>query len=371
MEEKRTASYQPLLISRRDLLKIIAVNLMILGYDARMVASKIPVPKGIYAVTNTANWIMEDGKRRNLFEIDFVDGVTNYTRWAEIEKEEGSYDWKSFERMIKEAADNNKKLSYNIISGNHAPDWVYNKAGVHGYEYFNSRKNKRVRTYLPWVESGKNRALNSGLLKIWDKTILSFAKHLHNHPLKDSIAYVAITGGPTSNGLEIIWAASDYNEFSKLNWDEEVEGLFIHFWMKVIDIFMEYMPDVPLGLAFTDLFGVNMFGISRRNIEISKTIVDYALKVSKIHNATVVPMGLWLGNIDPDDLRNHPLVRLIRSFNVSFALQGGLSTLHKKDMEKMLSLAEDIKSSWIELWHSDILNEDYSRIIKDTRRRIS
>lgn len=364
-------------MNRRDFLILSAINLGMLVFDRGISNAGLkpkptprPLRQGIYAVTNTANWVIQNGKRRNLFEIEFVDGVTNYARWADIEKEEGKYNWNGLDRMIKEAAGSNKKLSYNIISGNHAPDWIYQGHGISPYEYSIPHRNKRVKTFLPWVNLKGKREINRPVLEIWEKTIASFAGHIKNHSLRDRIAYVAITGGPTGNGLEIMWAGGSYQEFRRLDWDEEAKGIFIQFWMRLIDIYIKYFKDIPLGLAFTDLFGFRFPGISNRDTEIPQTIVDYAIKSAKINNALIIPMGLWLGNIEPEELRKHPLLKMIQGFSTPFALQGGLSTPDKKNLKNMLSLSADIKTSWVELWHSDILNKDYADVINKARNSI-
>lgn len=364
-------------MNRRDFLILSAINLGMLVFDRRISNAGLkprpaprPLPQGIYAVTNTANWVLRDGKRHNLFEVSFVDGVTNYARWADIEKEQGKYNWNGLDRMIKDAAGNNKKLSYNIISGNHVPDWIYQGHGISPYQYSIPHRNKRVKTFLPWVNLNGKREINRPVLEIWEKTIAAFAGHINNHPLKDRIAYVAITGGPTGNGLEIMWAGGTYQEFRELDWDEEAKGVFIQFWMRLIDIYIKYFKDIPLGLAFTDLFGFRFPGIRNRDTEIPKTIVDYAIKSAKINNALIIPMGLWLGNIEPEELRKHPLLKMIQRFNLPFSLQGDIITPEKRILNNMLSLATDIKASWVELWHSDILNKDYVPIINNARNSI-
>lgn len=378
-----TSSDTIILLDRREFIIIAAMNLAALFLDVKTVRAcqtdppvksdynKKLLPKGIHAVTNTANWIIKDEKRINLFEIDFVDGLVNYARWADIEKEEGEYDWTSFDRMIKEASSNRKTLSYNIISGNHAPDWLYQKHGIYPYEYYIPPKNKSLKTFLPWVNIEGKRVLNTSVLEIWENTISSFGQYIHNHPLRDAVSYVAITGGPTGNGLEVAWPKGTFDEFQKLNWDEEAEELLVQFWMKLTDIFIRHIPaEIPLGLAFTDSFGINLSGTVRRNIVIPKRIVDYALETSRSQNRIIVPMGLWLGNIETDDLKSHPLIKLIMGFKTPFALQGDVRTLKKRHLKKMLSRAVDINASWIELWHSDIINKRYKRIIRKTGNRI-
>ncbi|MDO8426804.1 MAG: hypothetical protein Q7T24_04760, partial [Deltaproteobacteria bacterium] len=246
---------------------------------------------------------------------------------------------------------------------------VYGEPGILGLQRLScGGADTTKKTYLPWVVENGRRSLNTPFLRIWDKTVTAFAEFIHSHPLKGRVSYIAITGGPTSNGLEIMWNSN----FSSpdLNWDREAEDLFIRFWKGVIDIFIKNFPDIPLGLAFTDIFGSNTLCEPGRNTDIPGQIVNYALKSAEANKAAVVPMGLWLGNISPANLRGHPLVRLMKSFNAPFAYQGHLFTATKEGLQAMLDFAVEERAPWVELWHSDIINDGYAGIIKEARNRL-
>jgi hypothetical protein len=361
------------MLNRREFIKrlifnslgIITINLIIkpsLLYSE----NKKTIPKGIFCVTNTTNWVLKDGQRVNLFDYE-IDGVVNYVRWADIEKEPLKFNWNGLERMLKEADIADKQLSYNIIPGIHAPEWLYNKYKITPYEYTYDKKGKKVKTYLHFIEKNGKRVLNEEFLNIWKRTINNFALYVRNHKLKNRIAYIAITGGPTSNGLEVMWGEHYYDEFKRIGWDKDTEHLFVEFWERVIDIFMEAFPDVPLGLAITDFFGVNPSGTYNRNYQIPKIILNYALNKAKEKNVNLVVMGFWIGAISPYQYNTHPLINLIKSLDSPFAFQGPMGTNSYEALEKMLSFAYSSGASWIELWHHDIINESYRSLIKAYR----
>ncbi len=329
--------------------------------------SKLTPPRGIYCVTNTNNSVIKDGKRINLFSYDHIDGISNYVTWNAIEKKPGQFNWTGLDRMLTEATLSNKKMGYHILAGIHTPEWVYQAESITEYKYTSSTKKKKVKTYLPWIEKSGNKTLNTEMLKIWEKTIRAYAQYLNQHPNRDRVAYVAITGGPTANGLEIMWPQDNYAEFKGLSWDDTTSHLFVEYWKRCVDIFLDAFPDIPLGLAFTDWFGVSKLGRSIRSYQESTAIVNYALKTANARGQLVLPMGLWIGKLDPSTLMSHPLVKLLASFEVPFGVQGEIDTPSADYMQKMLSAIVDLKSSWIELWHNDIIKDDYKTVISKYR----
>jgi len=361
------------MISRREFIKKLLFNcLCFMSIHSITIpsllysSSKKTIPKGLFCVTNTTNWVLKNGQRVNLFDYE-IDGVVNYARWADIEREPLKFNFNGLERMLREAELADKQLSYNIIPGIHTPEWVYTMNKIEPYEYTYDKYGKKVRTYLHFIRKNGKLFLNEDFLTIWERTINEYASYIRNHKLKNRIAYIAITGGPTSNGLEIMWAEHFYDEFKRIEWNKEVELLLIEFWKRIIDIFIEAFPDIPLGLAITDFFGVNPSGTHARNYQIPKAISDYALNKGKERNVSLAIMGLWIGVISPHKYNSHPLINLIKSFNSPFAFQGPMGTESYENLEKMLSFSYSIGASWMELWHHDIINEVYSPLIKKYR----
>jgi len=318
----------------------------------------------IYSVTNTTNWIVSNNKRINLLDKN-IDGITNYIRWAQIEPSEGKFDWVGLDRMAKEANDNNKKMSYNILAGAHAPPWLYKYTKPYPY-HFHDRANT---TYLPWVETKTGRKLNYVVLNKWKSTVNGLASYIYSKGYQKNISYIAITGGPTGNGLEVMWAQDNYAEMRDLNFDREADKLFIDFWKNVIDIYLEAFPDIPLGIAFADYFGLEKNGKIRRNYSIPKEIVNYALARAELKNTKIIPMALWIGTINPLSYNNSEAIKLLDSFGTDVALQGEIKTKSRQQLEQILNLAIRKKAAWIELWDNDILNGDYDETIKNNRKK--
>lgn len=353
------------MLSRRFFLKSLIGSCLLVGCgDGRQIFHDSANRKiSIIALTDTANWVLDtNGARINLFDYDFIDGLTNYVKWSVLEVEPNVYNWKGLDRLLNEAATSGKKLSYNIISGNHAPGWLFDQKMIPAH-FCSCCETGSKRTFFPWIESSEGRVLNLSVLEIWENTINNFASYLKGHQFKDSISYVAITGGPTSNGLEIMWS-NDYNS-DENRWGSLEEELFIEFWKRLVDIFIEKLSDFPLGLAFTDYFpSRNNSCSSERKIEISIEILDYAINAALERNAFVIPMGLWFGNISPNLLSTHTLVNLLKTYPI-FAVQGHLYTENEFILENMIEVATEIGSHWIELWHNDILKEEYQGVLED------
>ncbi len=309
---------------------------------------------GVYALTNTSNYVLKDGKRVNLFDLP-VDGVTNYITWRSVQPEEDAIRYPGLDRMLKEAVDAEKYLSYGILAGVHAPDWVYVKAGI---PKFMSNPTKNQGSYLPWIELDGKRVLNEPFLKIWDETVQKFAERLYSDPHRDRINYVPITGFPFSNGLELFVPLAE-PEFKALRYDQEAQRLYIDFCRRVVDIFIERLPDFPLGIAFADTYGVGSQGTIRSTYE-DTAIIEYAIRRGRERGVTVVPMGLWMGWKGICDSSNHPLKLAFLSFQRQSGFgawegQMGTCRLNCLTLAEQLDLAERNQVTWVQFWHHDLI----------------
>ena len=339
------------------------------GGQARAAAPGLPVmdkaPRhGLFALTNTGNWVIEGGKRLDLFDYD-VSGVTNYVTWRDVEPAPGMMRYPGFDAMMQDAARTGKKLAYNILSGMHTPQWVYDK----GIEKFSLNDRKReVSSFLPWKEVDGRRVLNTDMLAIWEEVVRAYSDHLYKNPNRDRVFYVAITGFPFGNGLELMVGIDNYADFSRLHWDAEAENLYIEYCKRVVDMFITYFPDVPLGLAFADYYGTNSDGSPRRSYHENDEIVSYALARAKLKGVTVVPMGLWLGW---DGIMNetHPLIRQMRKFQkeaLAVAMEGQMGSYKFKNcipLSDQLSFAHNFPVAWVQLWHYDIIHPEYQPVL--------
>jgi len=305
-----------------------------------------------------------------LFEFP-VDGVLNYVGWGSVEPSQGQYRYPGLDRMAKEAAAKGKRFSYHIIPGSHTPDWVFDQCGQE--RFWQMEGGKRRRTYLPWVTKDGQRVLNTQLLDVWRQTVLAFSRHIHDHPARDRIWFVAITGWPQGNGLELMWGVDRYDDFKQLRWSEGGKELYIEFCQRVVDIYLDAFLDIPLGIAFTDYYGRLPDGTTRRETETSYRIVTYAVTQGNQRGATVIPMGLWSAH--PGIIRRpgHPVVKLMRKFRQmapGIALEGPMGSYkgYASPREQM-EFAIKMRASWMQLWHHDVIYDDYQDTLREFRKK--
>lgn len=324
------------------------------------------ISHGLFALTNIGPVVPTlEGKRVNLFDYP-VSGVVNYMVWSGIERTPGEMNFPYLNQMAKEAERTNKKFAYGLLCGRHAPKWVYEKNGIESVNF--PRADGQTTTYhLPWKTQNNKKALNTDMLDIWEKTVNAFSKHLNSLPQRDRIYYVPITGIPfESNGLEVQHRARDFPDV--IQWDQESEQLWVDYCKHVVDIYINAFPNIPLGLAFTDAFGKG-----HRSYWQAKEIIDYAIAQAKSKNATIIPMGLWLGW---DGIINsgesHPLIKQMRHFQKqgapAIALEGGAMGSYKYKTclhpDKQLDYALNLPTAWVQLWYFDIVYADYQDTLK-------
>lgn len=333
--------------------------------------SEDKLPRGIYVTTNTCNWVLVEGKRKDLFEYP-VEGINNYAGWKDIEKEKGKYTWIGLPRMLDEAKKADKRLAYSILSGIHTPSWVFEKIEPYYYSYPDGRK---VRTFLPWKEKDGKRMLNKEMIEIWENTIKEFSNFIHSQPEKDRVAFIFITGWPFGNGLELSLGFSNYEEFKNLKWDIEAEDLYINYCKKVVDVFIKYFPDTPLCIAFTDYYGVNPDGSHRRSYRESEEIVNYAIEKGRENNVKIIPMGLFMGHKGIVDNPNHKLNILMKKFKEKAGVIGfeGPMGSYKGEyapLKEQLDYAVKMGANFVLLWHFDVIYPEYLEIIKNYNEKL-
>lgn len=212
----------------------------------------------ILAVTDSNNHMIVNNKKFDLFRDSKCSGVVAYVKWSKFETEEGVFNFNNFNKLLQAGRENEKTLSFNLLAGMHTPEWVYEKNNISIFKYTAAKKRKYIaNTFLPWSFSKTHqKILNHKVLKIWRNTIKHLAEKINKN--KKYIKYVLITGGPTGNGIELMFHIKKYNEFKLLEWDKTSQNILIEYWKGLIDIFFEYFDqDIPLALAVTDVFGVN------------------------------------------------------------------------------------------------------------------
>lgn len=329
------------------------------------------LPHGLFCTTNTCNWVVKDGHRVDLFRTP-VDGVLNYVPWRNIETKRGVFRWPGLERMIREAKAADKCLAYHVLAGIHAPDWLFEQGRVPAFEY--TVRGRKRRTYLPWTAENGRRVLNRRMLEIWREVVTALAARIRSDPEHRRFWYVAMTGWPEGNGLELMWAVDKAEDFQKLGWESGGRHFYIEFCRRIVDIFLDAFPDMPLGIAFTDYYGRTTNGVARREPGVSDAIVTYALEQGRKRGRTVIPMGLWLGNRYILEHPNHPLLRLMRKYRgiaPGIAFEGPMGSYAKTyaPLEEQLRFAVDFGTAWMQVWHHDAIHEPYRDLLLQYRKR--
>ena len=344
----------------RALFAWLAASCLVLAGDA---------PRGLFCTTNTCNWALQDGRRVDLFQFP-VDGVLNYVAWRAVEPKQGEYRFPGLDRMLREAEAQDKKLAYHIIAGYHSPDWLFDQVGVEPFRV--TRKGKPRRTYLPWVETDGVRSLNTKMLDVWRQTVFALAKTVRAH--RDRIWYVAMTGWPEGNGLELMMGSDTREEFERLRWQDGGEELYVEFCKRVADIYLDAFPDVPLGIAFTDWFGRTPDGKPRRDIGTSERIVSYAVAEGNRRGRVVVPMGLWTGSMGIIGQPHHPLVRLmakLRGVAPGIAFEGPMGSYSGgAPLRQQLEFAQRMAASWMQLWHHDVVYPAHQDLLREYQAKM-
>jgi len=347
-------------LTSRALFAWLAASCLVLAGEA---------PRGLFCTSNTCNWALLNGRRVDLFQCP-VDGVLNYVAWRSVEPKQGEYRFPGFDRMLREAEAQDKKLAYHIIAGYHAPDWLFDQAGVE--PFLVTRKGKPKRMYLPWVETDGVRSLNTKMLDVWRQTVFALAQRVRAH--RGRIWYVAMTGWMESNGLELMVSSDTREEFERLRWQDGGEDLYVQFCKRVVDVYLDAFPDVPLGIAFTDWFGRTADGKPRRDVGTSERIVAYAVAEGNRRGRVVVPMGLWTGSAGIIGQPHHPMVRLmakLRRVAPGIAFEGPMGSYNGgAPLRQQLDFARSMGASWMQLWHHDVVHPAYQDTLREYRAKM-
>ncbi len=349
-----------------------------------------PQWEGIYALTNKAYPVEVDGQGVDLLNTPGSAGVTYYHTWRKCEPTKGQWDLSNFEDWFAAALKANRKLNIALLAGSHVPDWALEESQSPPYLYLHVKTNSTRRNYLPWTIKDGERVLNEPMLQIWRQSIEQFSQQIRKKPgFEKTLGYIAITGGPYSNGLEIMWGVNKMADGSTFAWGPQEDQFLIAYWQRCVDIFMDIFPDIPLGLAFTDVYGRNANGSPRRNIAVPKAIMNYAVQQAKLKNVQLIAQGFWIGagagdshwgKKHPDQLlqrsnthdypmlrETHPLQKTLLSYrpNTTIAYQGPMGTSTKDYLTHMIQFARERGALFLELWHHDFANPEYRAILQE------
>ena len=88
----------------------------------------------------------------------------------------------------------------------------------------------------------------------------------------------------------------------------------------------------------------------------------------------MVPMGLWAGCQGIIGNRNHPLVGLMRKYRQTapgIAFEGPVGSYRgHAPLRDQLEFALTMGASWVQLWHHDVVYDDYADTLNEYRLRL-
>jgi hypothetical protein len=161
---------------------------------------------GIYVIVDAANTAQYDLAAETLKQPD-VDGLLIHLHWSDVNKAEGSFDWKALNATVALAMAAHKRFELGIVTGKQTPDWVLDKTekldkltGTFSYNAAMSNKptsacENKFAMAAPWAAAYRTafRALLHGL-----------QKDLHETGAYDSLGMIKLFGiTTTTNELRL------------------------------------------------------------------------------------------------------------------------------------------------------------------------
>jgi len=164
-------------------------------------------------------------------DLPYVAGLSARFAWKDLEPRQGEYDWQLLENAHKLALARKKPMIVRVVSGMHAPEWVYKLDGVRSVTFGPAEVSWlkfETRMPVPWDEPH---------LAAWEKMVQALGKKIDGW---SDVPCVQMAGGGfidemhlakrTKNALAQ-WKAVEVSE-------EKVEAL----WKRIISMYDKYVP---------------------------------------------------------------------------------------------------------------------------------
>jgi hypothetical protein len=319
--------------------------------DAQMQAGGAFVPRGVMSFGWAENFV--DTKS---MDMPYISGMTAYTGWSSVEKEEGVYDFRALDQLIGMAKAKGKIINIMFSPGMHAPEWLYRK-GAKAYSWDSDFPEDQ------WYAQGKSKIIKAPVswdpvfLDYWKRFITKIAEKYGSEP---AVGYISLTG-PVIRGLTAtipVKHEADWRRFLESGYSEDK---MMKAWIDVIDHHYKVLPNKRLVL------GLAPDRIGRVDIERSKAMVRYIME-KKYNNIAFIVVCLndtWYkrGNLGRG-LRD--LLRLAKANGYSFGYQMAQSANRNAKWRRKAPIVNNLKdsfaiaiedgASWIEVWHDDIID---------------
>lgn len=277
-----------------------------------------------------------------------LDGVLVRVAWRDIEPEPGVYHWELIDDQLEKATTENLLINIAILNGPSSPHWLLDQgAEVFEFTPFNATETRELP--LPW---------DSVYIDAYTSFISEFGNRYNGNP---RINIVHATNS-TTNGFEMQYALreDDQIRFREAGYSEEA---VINSWKTVLDSYSFSFPSTRVDVEVHPVMG---------NTDVAYQVVNYGINLMgnrfgvlatwwSTHNASVTYPEMYSLVADVS-LRTFSTVQLVSATTNDVSV---LNPLTYEEFIGSLKLAVSSGVSVIEIWESDIKNEDLMKDVKN------
>lgn len=309
----------------------------------------------------------------SVLKIKYVKGVSIRASWAEIEPEEGKFNWDYLDRALEEVRKEGKKAMLRILPGVHTPEWVYKK-GAELLEIGASRPRRRAFVKEEGSvdkskdrggrEGGAMRARSAGTPVPWDNKYLNdwirFITALGKRYGSEAAVSLVHMAGPTVNSAEMhLPKRGEAKGFMDAHYrkDKVVDA-----WKRVIDAYKKAFPEKALALNIAIPF---------RNDGALEEVVQYGMM--KLGKAFCV-QGNWLSARTMESF--HPY-KLLSDFGKKGSARVGFQMLapsaneaRQGSLEVSIRKGLDAGARYFEIYEADIKEEQNKKLLEDLEKKL-
>jgi len=313
------------------------------------------LPRGVYSLM-WANHALKKGVPLSV-ELNYIDGITLYMQWKELEPQSGKYKWELIDNVVNKAEAAGKKVNIGVFSGHWAPDFVIKasrsyvnkKQQMHGGMKANKAK-QQVRYPVTWEDP---------YLSNWKRLIKAIAERYKNSPAVQGLFCSGLGGQAIEMAFRI--KPENYDDFRTQT------GFSIakmeQAWFGLIDFYEKVWPKaviINLAMTMSD-------GGMKKSMELPLAVEKYALKKlpCRVAFITTYLNGKWFHTQDLNDPKCHaaPMVFHFKDIGQKCWTGGEMFWASSKPsfeksvngpMKKAVENAREWNMKWIQVYQDDI-----------------
>ena len=140
---------------------------------------------------HSAFGVWDRGSSFNTKDYPFLKGIAYNEKWADIERQQGFFNWTSLDKAIGTAVSRNQFIFLSLGVGPDSPEWIY-KQGVPSV-YCNDQIHDSWPVY-PFYPSEAYKTF-------FQRLIMEFGKHIHSYPkaMQERIVFIQVKTGCTGD----------------------------------------------------------------------------------------------------------------------------------------------------------------------------